>query len=130
MEQLFRYSHIMYQRVTKDEIEDIIKSIKSWKAPGEDNISIGLFKACGKLLHKTLAALVISSFNAAYFPCRFKIAKVIVLLKPNKIIVQKATLGAWRPILLLVAAVAQQCIEEGVNLTVWVETRVYFKILS
>jgi hypothetical protein len=29
-----------------------------------------------------------------------------------------------------VAAVAQQCIEEGVNLKVWVETRVYFKILS
>jgi hypothetical protein len=30
----------------------------------------------------------------------------------------------------IVAAVAQQCIEEGVNLKVWVETRVYFKILS
>jgi hypothetical protein len=29
-----------------------------------------------------------------------------------------------------VAAVAQQCIKEGVNLKVWVETRVYFKILS
>jgi hypothetical protein len=32
--------------------------------------------------------------------------------------------------MLSVAAVAQQCIEEGVNLKVWVETRVYFKILS
>jgi hypothetical protein len=52
-------------------------------------------------LHKTLAALVISSFNAAYFFRRFKIAKVIVLPKPNKIIAQKATPGAWRPILLL-----------------------------
>jgi hypothetical protein len=30
----------------------------------------------------------------------------------------------------IVAAVAQQCIEEGVNLKVWVETRVYFKMLS
>jgi hypothetical protein len=45
--------------------------------------------------------LVISSFNAAYFPRRFKIAKVTVLPKPNKIIAQKATPGAWRPILLL-----------------------------
>jgi hypothetical protein len=52
-------------------------------------------------LHKTFIALVISSFNAAYFPHRFKIAKVTILLKPNKIIVQKATPGAWRPILLL-----------------------------
>jgi hypothetical protein len=52
-------------------------------------------------LHKTFTALVISSFNAAYFPRKFKIAKVIVLPRPNKIIVQKATLGAWRLILLL-----------------------------
>jgi hypothetical protein len=52
-------------------------------------------------LHKILIALVISSFNAAYFPRRFKIAKVTILLKPNKIIAPKATPGAWRPILLL-----------------------------
>jgi hypothetical protein len=89
------------QRVTEDEIEDIIKSTKSWKAPGEDNISTGLLKACGKPLHKTLAALVTSSFNAAYFPRRFKVAKVTVLPKPNKTIAQKATPGAWRPISLL-----------------------------
>jgi hypothetical protein len=52
-------------------------------------------------LHKILAALVISSFNAAYFPRRFKIAKITVLPKPNKTIAQKATPGAWRPISLL-----------------------------
>jgi hypothetical protein len=45
--------------------------------------------------------LVISSFNAAYFPRRFKIAKITVLPKPNKTIAQKATPGAWRPISLL-----------------------------
>jgi hypothetical protein len=45
--------------------------------------------------------LVTSSFNAAYFPRRFKIAKVTVLPKPNKTITQKATPGAWRPISLL-----------------------------
>jgi hypothetical protein len=91
----------MSQRVTKDEIKDIIKSTKSWKTPKKNNISTGLFKACGKLLHKTFAALVTSSFNAAYFPRRFKIAKVTILPKPNKTIAQKATLGAWRPISLL-----------------------------
>jgi hypothetical protein len=101
MEQLFRYLHIIFQQVTENEIKDIIKSTKFWKASGKDNIPTGLLKACGKLLYKTFAALVISSFNAAYFPRRFKIAKVTVLLKPNKIIAQKATPGAWRPILLL-----------------------------
>jgi hypothetical protein len=52
-------------------------------------------------LHKTFAALVTSSFNATYFPRRFKVAKITILPKPNKIIAQKATLGAWRPISLL-----------------------------
>jgi hypothetical protein len=52
-------------------------------------------------LHKIFAALVISSFNAAYFPRKFKIVKVTILPKPNKTIAQKATPGAWRPILLL-----------------------------
>jgi hypothetical protein len=101
MKQLPRHLHTISQRVIKDEIEDIIKSTKSWKAPEKDNISTGLFKACGKLLHKTFAALVISSFNAICFPRRFKITKITVLPKPNKTIVQKATLEAWRPILLL-----------------------------
>jgi hypothetical protein len=101
MEQLSRYSYIISKRVTKDEIKDIIKSTKSWKAPGEDNIPTGLFKTCGKLLHKTLAALVISRFKAAYFPRRFKMAKMTILPKPNKTIAQKATPGAWRPISLL-----------------------------
>jgi hypothetical protein len=45
-----------------------------------------------------LAALITSSFNAAYFPRRFRTAKVSVLPKPNKTVAQKATPGAWRPI--------------------------------
>jgi hypothetical protein len=101
MEQLFRHLYTIFQRVTENKIEDIIKSTKFWKAFGKDNIFTGLFKACGKFLYKILAALVISSFNAAYFFRRFKVAKVTVLPKPNKIIAQKATPGAWRPILLL-----------------------------
>jgi hypothetical protein len=91
----------MFQRVTKNEIKDIIKSTKSWKTPEKNNIFTGLLKTWGKFLHKILALLVTSSFNAAYFPRRFKIAKITILPKPNKIITQKATPGAWRPILLL-----------------------------
>jgi hypothetical protein len=86
MKQLPRHSYTIFQRVTENEIKDIIKSTKSWKAPGEDNIFTGLFKACGKPLYKILAALVISSFNAAYFPRKFKVAKITVLPKPNKTI--------------------------------------------
>jgi hypothetical protein len=48
-----------------------------------------------------LAALIISSFTAAYFPRRFRIAKITVLPKLNKTLGQKSTLEAWRPISLL-----------------------------
>jgi hypothetical protein len=101
IKQLPRHLYTMFQRVTKNEIEDIIKSTKSWKALKKNNIFTELFKACGKFLHKILTALVISSFNAAYFFHRFKIAKITVLPKSNKTIAQKATSGAWRPISLL-----------------------------
>jgi hypothetical protein len=48
-----------------------------------------------------LAMLIISSFNAAYFPRRFRATKISILPKPNRTIAQKATSGAWRPISLL-----------------------------
>jgi hypothetical protein len=96
-----RGSHAISQRVTADEIEGILRNVRPWKAPGKDNIATGLLKACGKPLHQTLAALITSSFTAAYFPRRFKIAKITVLPKPNKTLEQKSTPEAWRPISLL-----------------------------
>jgi hypothetical protein len=89
------------QKVTANEIKGILRDARPWKAPGEDNIAIGLLKACGKPLHRTLAVLVTSSFTAAYFPRRFRVAKVTVLPKPNKTLGQKSTPGAWRSISLL-----------------------------
>jgi hypothetical protein len=52
-------------------------------------------------LHQILAALIISSFIAAYFFRRFRITKVTVLPKLNKILGQKSILGVWRLISLL-----------------------------
>jgi hypothetical protein len=80
-----RGSHAAFQRVIANEIEGILRNVRPWKAPGKNNIAIELLKACGKSLHQTLAALIISSFTAVYFPRRFKIAKITVLPKPNKL---------------------------------------------
>jgi hypothetical protein len=91
----------MFQRVTMNEIKDIIRNSRLWKAPKDDGLSIGLLKACGKPLFKALAAFASSSFQAAYFPKRFKKARVTMLPKPNKTAAQKSTPGAWRPISLL-----------------------------
>jgi hypothetical protein len=100
-EQLPRGLYSVSQKVTANEIKGILPDARPWKAPGKNNIAIGLLKACGKPLHRTLAALVISSFTAAYFPRRFRVAKVTVLPKPNKTLGQKPTSGAWRSISLL-----------------------------
>jgi hypothetical protein len=90
VEQPSRSSHAAFQRVIADEIEGILRDVRPWKASGKDNIATGLLKACGKFLHQTLAALIISNFTAAYFPRRFKIAKITVLSKLNRILEQKS----------------------------------------
>ena len=68
------------------------------KAPGEDNIFYILVK---KLPEATLISLV-SIFNKclelAYFPEKWKNAKVIPILKPNK---NPAEAASYRPISLL-----------------------------
>jgi hypothetical protein len=92
---------IMFQRVKIDEIKDIIRNSRPWKAPEDNGLSIGFLKACGKPLFKALAAFAFSSFQAAYFPKRFKKARITMLPKPNKTAAQKFTPGAWRPISLL-----------------------------
>jgi hypothetical protein len=101
VEQPLRGSHAASQRITADEIEGILRDVRPWKAPEKDNITTELLKACSKPLHQTLAALIISSFTAACFPRRFKIAKVTVLPKPNKTLGQKSISEAWRFISLL-----------------------------
>jgi hypothetical protein len=101
VEQPPKGSHAASQRITANEIEGILRNVRPWKAPEKDNIATGLLKAYGKPLHQTLAALITSSFIAAYFPRRFKIAKITVLPKPNKTLGQKSTPKAWRPISLL-----------------------------
>jgi hypothetical protein len=101
VEQPPKSSHAASQRVTADEIEGILRNVRPWKAPEKDNITTELLKACGKPLHQILAALITSSFTAAYFLRKFRIAKLTVLPKPNKTLEQKSTPEIWRPISLL-----------------------------
>jgi hypothetical protein len=98
---LFTNQFALLTRVINKNVKNILRGIKPWKALRENNIPADLLKACRKLLYQMLAALITSSFNAAYFPRRFRTAKISVLLKPNKTVAQKATPWAWRPIFLL-----------------------------
>jgi hypothetical protein len=84
--QLSSSQFALLTRVTSSNIKDIFRGTKFWKASGENNIPADLLKACGKPLYQMLAALIISSFEAAYFSRRFYTAKMSVLPKPNKTI--------------------------------------------
>jgi hypothetical protein len=87
LEAITQLSSVQFElptRVISNNMKDILRSIKFWKAPKENNIPADLLKACRKSLYQMLAALIISSFNAALFSRRFRTAKVSILPKPNK----------------------------------------------
>lgn len=87
--------------VTPKEIENALKHISPWKAPGEDGIPTGFLKACGKPFYRILAYLATKSFELGHFPTRFRAALVIVLRKPGKTPTERKTPKGWRPISLL-----------------------------
>ena len=91
------------QGVSPDDIQQVIKCTGAWKAPGEDLLPAGFLKACGKPLLEVLSSLVEASFTLAYYPRRFRAARVVVIPKPNKTTQQRETPGGWRPIALLSA---------------------------
>lgn len=81
-----------------DEIRSIIKKLKNMKAPGDDGIFYILIK---KLPESTLSFLVKifnKCFQLAYFPDKWKNAKVVPILKPDK---NPAEASSYRPISLL-----------------------------
>lgn len=81
-----------------NELTSIIKSLKTSKSPGLDNISNLLIK---KLPTKAIDLLVVlfnSCIKLNYFPKHFKTANIIAIVKPNK---PKMDPTSYRPISLL-----------------------------
>ena len=81
-----------------DEIKAIIKKFKNMKAPDDD----GIFYILLKRIPETALGFLVRTFNKclelAYFPDRWKNAKVIPILKPDK---DPAVASSYRPISLL-----------------------------
>lgn len=80
------------------ELRSVIKKFKNMKAPGDD----GIFYILIKKLPETTLSLLVRIFNKclelAYFPDKWKNAKVIPILKPDK---NPAEASSYRPISLL-----------------------------
>ena len=75
----------MYMIPTEsDEISKIIKSLKTKKSTGHDNISITMFKSLHSELSKPLASIINMSLVNGIIPNTMKLAKVIPIYKAKK----------------------------------------------
>ena len=70
-----------FRPVTQDEIEQIILSMPTRKAPGIDKISIRVIKDCLSIILPSLMSLVNKSFLDDVFPIVWKKAEVTPILK-------------------------------------------------
>ena len=88
----------MYMIPTEsDEISKIIKSLKTKKSTGHDNISITMLKSLLSELSKPLASIINMSLVKGIIPNTMKLAKVIPIYKTKN----KELFTNYRPISLL-----------------------------
>lgn len=81
-----------------DEVRSIIKKFKNMKAPGDDGIFYILIKKLPESCLSFLVNIFNKCFQLAYFPEKWKNAKVVPILKPDK---NPAEASSYRPISLL-----------------------------
>ena len=87
------------QSVTAEEIQALLCTRKTNKAPGSDLISNDFLKAIRKPLTTAVAALASACWKLGHYPAQFKHARTIVIRKPGKESYEEP--GAWRLIALL-----------------------------
>lgn len=86
--------------MTEGEVQAALKSSKNMKAPGNDGIfNLVLKKLSGKA-YRFLATIFTRCFQLHHFPTRWKLGKVIPILKPGK---DPTAPSSYRPITLLSA---------------------------
>lgn len=83
--------------VLREEIIQIVKTLKNKKSTGIDQVSVGILKAMVDVVAKPLADLINLSVNTGKFPSILKIASVIPVLKKN----DPSNIANYRPISLL-----------------------------
>lgn len=87
-----------FQIIRPEEIYQIIKKFKSFKAPGFDGIQNIILKHLPRKAIILLTKIFNGCLKIGYFPENFKCAKIVPVLKPNKSPIEAKS---YRPISLL-----------------------------
>jgi hypothetical protein len=70
-----------FRSVNCDEVEKVINSMPTGKAPGNDKITVRVLKNCLSSILPTLTSLINNSFTTGTFPTIWKMSEVIPILK-------------------------------------------------
>ena len=90
---------IYFEEVTDDQIARKAQKLNAFKAPGINGISNSVLTHCADLLAPHLGPIFRATFNANYYPAKWKTYKTVVLRKPGK--PDYSVPNAYRPIALL-----------------------------
>ena len=83
---------------TIKEINYVIKQLHPRKAPGPDNITVQMIRELSTPGLKILLYILNATLRLEYWPTKYKLAKIIMLLKPAK---PPTDVASYRPISLL-----------------------------
>ena len=87
----------MFRKVSKQEVEHELKSIKRNKATGMDNLPPGLIKDSAELISAPLTHLINTSLMTSTFPVEWKAAKIIPTYKSGA----RSNCDNYRPVSVL-----------------------------
>ena len=90
-------NRLSYFDIRVEEVEDILKVLKTNKAHGPDDISVSMIQLCGKELCKPLQLIFQNILRTSIFPDQWKEANVTPVHKKK----DKQTVSNYRPISLL-----------------------------
>ncbi|OBZ69760.1 RNA-directed DNA polymerase from mobile element jockey [Grifola frondosa] len=96
--------------ITDSQIEEVIKKLKEYKAPGPDCIPNEVYKHCANLLIPILGRLFRASFDLKIYPEEWKTSNTVVIRKPGRSHYDVAK--AYRPIALIncIAKILSACV--------------------
>src|ERR1700685_4236050 len=85
--------------LTKEEVERKLFTMNMWKAPGDDELPVAVWKQVWPAVQSRILRLFQTSLDKGTLPSQWTNARIIPLKKPGKDDYTKAK--AWRPISLL-----------------------------